>query len=557
MEKGVDMKRVFGIIGVFCLAAMAQDETVLFDQGGEGTWLEPSYAAASSFYRMTAEDFAISQQAQITKIDVYGGYVQTRGQAVQKVELTIYSDNDGLPGSVLYSQVFDDPDPNLDGMMRLVPADCELRAGTYWLNIFEKFTSSQNLPTPWSWSARAGRTFGQEYVITMGEGSGPGAWMYGTDFWNGEYPEGRLMFRVLGIVKDTSVTPPAPDFITATDLWIGDGNRVFMRLPHPNADGWDGSNRLLMSYRVAMVQDCEVLFEGDVQASNFPAVYSFPIRTPDEPYEVEVYRRVHDVKRDSVSSPTVIVGPAVTGDPSVIPSDFWELKRWVLHVPKVGGGFQGKLVLNNRFPSVPSEIWIAGFDVAGRYLEGTQKKLVVIGPLGTIPIYPYDGESQSVFEAALTDSVSHIGLFEVGGARHVHVSISYKQFDNEDAFPAAVEETDLDTGLNAGSVFTVEGRRGTGFWDGVAVLNLRAALAQDVDIVYRELNSGDELGRITLDSIQPGHKKLAVLSDLFPYREDTYYTVESKSPGATIQVLGLRGSYATPILVGSSVHKMK
>jgi len=228
-----------------------------------------------------------------------------------------------------------------------------------------------------------------------------------------------------------------------------------------------------------------------------------------------------------------------------------------LHLPKVGGGFKAKVSFFNRFPTVPSVIWVAGFDVNGNYIPGTQKQLAIVGSRASFSLYP-DGSGGSLYSAGLQDEVSHLGLYEPGNSAYVETSITYESV-MPDALTATVSEANLKDGVLVGSEFIVESRPSSSYWDGVALLNLTGSESSSVKVTLVDAETQTPIQTRNLTTVAPGSKSLHVLSDLFPQASsDHYYQIEA-DPSTPIQVLGLRGTLVStpPLLVGSKASKVK
>lgn len=350
----------------------------------------------------------------------------------------------------------------------------------------------------------------------------------------------------------------APFFVDERNVWVNADQRIEILLPDPHSDGWGRLSPGSLMYQINLVQDCQSLYQADVNPRSYPFIYKIQMGIPTDPYQIQIRRKTVGAGKDGlVSSGTVIVGPARDSGEGEISTEFTEIERWVLHVPRKAGGFKGSLVFNNKFPELPARIWVAGFAADGSYVNGTKMELMVIGPRAELPIYPEEG-SDSLFPAALTDQISHIGLLEENGREVLPVSITYQQVDDPDALTATVEESKFGEGQSVGSLFTMEARKSANFWDGVAVLNVAGLEAAEVTVVQRDLADDTELGRVSIGTVQPGEKILRVVSDLFDVCDNCYYTVETDRP-QTIEVLGLRGSLSgeTAVLVGSQVKKKK
>lgn len=354
------------------------------------------------------------------------------------------------------------------------------------------------------------------------------------------------------------LSPPA--FVDESRVWVGEDGKIHLLLPDPAADGWDRFGDAELVYDIRLVVGCDTLWQDRVFSRTYPYEFSIPAAVPQENYEIHVLRREGASKQGGlVSDGTVIVGPPQSGSASQIATEYLEVDRWLLHVPRKSGGFRGIASFDNRFPETPAKIWIAGFDDSGQYVDGTAKALLVVGPRAEIPVYPESGATQALFNSTLVDQVSHVGLYEEYGKKQVQAAITYQNITDPDALTATVSESRFAGGETVGSYFVLEARKSESYWDGVAILNLATSQAAQVEVVQRRAADDSEVERHSLGTVEPGQKQLAVVSDLFDFCSDCYYSIESSSTATPIQVLGLRGSLGsqTPVLVGSQVTKKK
>lgn len=350
-----------------------------------------------------------------------------------------------------------------------------------------------------------------------------------------------------------TLTPPL--FITEDHLRMTSDNHLEIMLPHPNADGWDSSGRENWRYVIRIMRGCNEYVSSTVTRNAYPALYRTPFEIPFDDYEVQIARQTTFGPKRDLSQGTVIVGPPSGTKPSAISDDFVEIERWLLHIPRKSGGFEGSLTFHNLFPETPAKIWVGGFDIEGNPVPGTARPVLVVGQRPEVPIY---GDENALFETAFQDQVSHVGLYEEDGKRLITTALTYKHVE-ENALTATVNEVDLINGDTVGSQFVMESRKSEAYWDGIAVTNLAALAQANVRVVLRRLADGSQVASESLGSVAPGSKTLHVISDLFTFQPDVYYTVESSGAVGTIQVLALRGSLqsSTPLLVGSSAFKTK
>ena len=109
--------------------SLKRDE-VVFDQTvnplPDDGWL--GFEAADQL-QLIADDFQLQSETDITRVLVYGNYQQGRSITPEYAVLDIYSDAQGLPGSLLFSQMFSMPDNAFSGMFELAPTNLTLGAG--------------------------------------------------------------------------------------------------------------------------------------------------------------------------------------------------------------------------------------------------------------------------------------------------------------------------------------------------------------------------------------------------------------------------------------------
>ncbi|MCB1050897.1 MAG: hypothetical protein H6510_02360 [Acidobacteria bacterium] len=364
-----------------------------------------------------------------------------------------------------------------------------------------------------------------------------------------------ITVRTSGGTQPNVEAPSTPIFLGKSNVVLNEQGRIELFLPDPNSDGWDMQNRNDLAYRLQFYVGCDLVHQEDLVYSSYPQVVTIPTFPPTQPYQVYLSRFQvgNGVQKDGPASGSVIISsPTSASSATAISTNFQDVDRFLLHIPKLGGGFRGTLSFTNRFPDLPAVIWVCGFDVDGNYVEGTRKSVTVIGSLATINVYAEAGKS-GLFGAGLVDQVAYLGLRENANRHLVNTSITYQNISSAQAFPATLNEVDFDAGLAVGSAFAIDGRKSANYWDGMAITNLSSDLAPDVYVVYRRTSDGQELARHQLGAIAPGEKLLAVASDFFTFQNDTYYTVETDDLTKTFQVLGLRGSNEQALLVGSEV----
>lgn len=528
------------------------EDAVLFDQTETRQWFDPSVALGQGQYKILAEDFELESPSVVTRIEVMGSYEATRTRGPVTVRLQIFQDQDSRPGDLMHDQSFSNPDADLDGDLSLDISDLSLAAGYYWLAIWED--ASSGVSYPWAWDGADNIIFGSDYVVSAGDAAGPGSWTYSDLYYGENYPPGSLFFTILGSTQQSpyNAAIPPPEFITDRDIWVDEEGRIVVWCPDPNGDGAAPSGTVNRGYTFRLVQDCQVLESVTATPSVYPQVFKFSSPIPEGHYTIEVSRYFERAgKQSNEGVPRVYAGPSVAGSDTVISTNASEIPRWLLHIPRKVGGFEGSVTFVNRLPETPASVWVAGFDPAGNLIPDTRQKLLIVGVRHTLPLYSTDG-AEGLFPESLQDQVSHVGLFEPMNAHVVDASLTYRAAA-ENAFPVTVDESVLSDGEAVGASFLVESRASTQFWDGAAILNL--AWDQPIQVTAKLMSAeGTELASASLGSIPAGSKRLFVFSDFFPQSgsADTYYTVESQND-EPFQIIGLRGTLtSTPALLDNA-----
>lgn len=515
--------------------------------------------------------------------DIYGGIVRV----IRGTEL-IDEMHQG-PGAQTFE--IDDLDPETTYTLCFFN-HCELSYGSFSLPFCRNVTTrTQNCRPPES--VEFSEITSNSFVLEAIFGNYGGKVMVSSDVFTGEYAFGPGLWRktIQGLPADTefsvmltnlcedgsfsdetqeTVTTrsnaesngilTAPYFIDESDVRVTPDLTLELTLEDPNADGWDRFGQTSLLYEVRLVQDCELVFSADVSASQYPARFELDTEIPEGDYEIHVLRKTQLTKNgDQVSSGTVIVGPPAEAPLTQINADFLEIDRWIMHVPKISGGFSGTLVFQNAFPELPAKIWVAGFNHEGSLVTGSVCALIVVGARAELPVYAAEGVSQALFDPALTDEVSHLGLYEESGTHQLDVAITYQNIASPEALTATLGETELSDGTALGAQLLVEARDSPAYWDGLAILNLVMDREVSVTVVQRESANGTMRGSVPLGTVESGEKKLIVISDWFTFCPDCYYTVETAAPNQLVEVLGLRGSLVSDpaVLVQSQVRKVK
>lgn len=352
-----------------------------------------------------------------------------------------------------------------------------------------------------------------------------------------------------------ALTLTAPAFITEANITMNADRFIEIVLPDPNSDGLDPTGTVNFRYVIRILDGCDLIFTAIIEQAVYPYLWRsrFPLFKDD--YQVQVARQTTAFKRET-SQGTVLIGPSPTLPE--ISDNHLEIERWLMHVPRKTGGFTGQIAFNNRFPTLPSVVWVAGFDSAGNLVPGTRVPVQVLGQRPVISIYGNSSANEALFPQSLEDQISHIGLFESNNRKFIKAAVTYESVQ-DNSLTATVSETAFDDGESVGKSFAMEARKSTNYWDGVAITNLSSSTVVQVDVVQRSLDDGSEVARATIGQVEPGEKRLSVVSDLLPFDDNVYYTLEQTNTGGSFQVLGLRGSniQEPSLLVGSQVSKVK
>ncbi|MCB1050714.1 MAG: hypothetical protein KDC71_08940 [Acidobacteria bacterium] len=363
---------------------------------------------------------------------------------------------------------------------------------------------------------------------------------------------------VLEVGKAAASLPP-PLYLGEENVWIdGQGNLVFF-LPDPNADGKANNISANLVYEVQLMIGCQTVYSDVFSSASYPALFKPSWIVPSVPYTLDVARiDLAAANKDGENEGAVIVGPLAGSGFTQLPKDPVEIKRWLLHMPKLGGGFEATLVFNNRFPDLPATIYLVGFDQNGVLVPNSQKSVAVVGQRPQTKLYRDNSGKSYLYDTSFVDKISHLGLIELNGNRLVQVSVVYRS-TVANALSASVTETDLDKGDSVGREFSLNARESSVFWDGVAVLNLTGKVNVQVTVEQRRRSDDTILATKALGTIGPGQKMLSVLSDSFPFQQDSYYAFTTASAGQQIQILGLKGTLQEnpPLMVTSPVVKKK
>ena len=324
--------------------------------------------------------------------------------------------------------------------------------------------------------------------------------------------------------------PDAPTFIDETNFFIGSDGSLICIYPDPNSDGSNVDGLDNFSYLTYLLVDCQIV-EGPVLigqndgGDTWPKVVVLASEDlPNQPFTIQV-SRIYEGQTTSEAPVIEIQGPSAPSE--TIPTNFRGYKRWLLHMPRQAGGYQGLFRLINANP-LPAEVTLAGFDEAGNLLRAVQLTVPERG------IMYQDLYGNGLF-AEFTDRISHVGIYEPNKLTDV-----WFQYQNiASRYNSWVPEVLLDEGLATSSTLEMESRGDDRYTDGVVVLNLSNAQATQPFAVQRDRSSGSVLAEVQLDVIPPGGKLRVILSDLFPFQSNSVYRFETRNNRETIQALGL------------------
>ena len=317
----------------------------------------------------------------------------------------------------------------------------------------------------------------------------------------------------------------APDFIKQDNYWLGDSGQLVCFYPDPGLDGAPGD----LTYRVSFYVACELAFAPVIvdAGMGWPATLELDASLlPTGDYQIGV-RRVPAENTELETAESLNNGPRAFAAP-VAESGPESFSRWLMHIPKLAGGFASEIKIVNRNPSSGATLALWAFDQDGALLA-VEERQVAASATNYHGIYA----GQDPLFVNYTDAISHIALFERGNATRA----SLRYISKSSGFGAWTEEVDLSEGEALSSGFAIEARGAEAFADGLAVLNL---LNSD-ELEARALQidrDGNSLSEASLGTIPPGGKRLFVLSDLFPFQLDATYRIESLN-GESFQIVAL------------------
>ncbi len=127
--------------------------------------------ASANYSSQAADDFTVpaGQTWEITNIDVIGSYFAYTGTKIDGLNIIVYTDNNGMPGTEVYrhdnvttyNEVKISPDYESYRYEITLPQLLSLTQGTYWLSV--QAVGDMTLMDRWGWQQRSGQIIGQEF----------------------------------------------------------------------------------------------------------------------------------------------------------------------------------------------------------------------------------------------------------------------------------------------------------------------------------------------------------------------------------------------------------
>ena len=360
-----------------------------------------------------------------------------------------------------------------------------------------------------------------------------------------------LLNNIIG-AEPLAVTPPF--FITHKNFWETETGALGCFLPDPNADGLDAAGTASLGYLLTLEKDGAVVYGPEaIAATEWPFVFEIAAENlPAYPYFIGVSRDLNTAVKRRVAADGLLVKA-----PEPQPSDpgIRRLyRRWLLHLPRQAGGFDGVIEIANPNPAESITVSLIGFAADGEELA-TETLTIAPGTDASYLLYGPD-ENGLFADAALVDRVSHLAIWE--RSRLSKVSLQYVARNTN--FGVWVDEVDLETDPVNGRQFRMNGATPTqAFFDGVAILNLTSALPVEI-LVDRFTENGEAAGEISLGLLNSGAKRLSVLSfDFDGFVANPTYTIRAEGPNGaeSIQVLGLSGDNNRSFFASSRVVRKK
>jgi len=332
----------------------------------------------------------------------------------------------------------------------------------------------------------------------------------------------------------------APVFIRESTFYLDVNGDFIAQLPSPNSDGIETSGLVPLEWELSLELGCTTVFGPiTVQSPTWPVTLTIGSdQLPTAAYRVSLARQT--VNEPQYVSPTVMRNGPVTSytEPGVL----FNYSRWLMHMPRKVGGFDGVIKLLNLDPNLPKSIVLIGFDNRGNQLGESARQRYELEAGEQLFVSLYGAAPNDLFsDPTLLDKVSHVAIWDPTN----QTEVGLKYVSAKSGFGVWVDEIRISEGQENGQLFRMNsGIPSVSFYDGVAILNLKVTESVNVH-VWRFDDAGNAQGEVELGSIAPGGKLLSVLSyefETFLPNPNYFIQAQSQTGEASIQVLGLTGS---------------
>ncbi len=342
----------------------------------------------------------------------------------------------------------------------------------------------------------------------------------------------RLLNNLLTDSEPLTLTPPL--FCQNAHFWREADGKLVGLLPDPDSDGLDGSGTRGLGYAFWLVANGNVVAGPTALTGPWPKQVEIAAASmPSAPYTMAIARTAAGLED---SAPLWLPGPAAqAADPGVLR----HYRRWLIHAPRKAGGFSALVRLINENPNEAIDAVLVGFANDGRELATETLRLA---PGQRRDLQLYGAGMDGIFvQPELLDQVSHIAVWDERGVARA----SLRYVADSTGFGVWTQALDLERELVSGRRFHLDGASpNTGYYDGVALLNLSASVTPRI-LIHRFDENGSTAGTLDLGTLAPGAKRLSALSFAYPdYLPDASYEIEvqSENPSARIQIFGLSGA---------------
>ena len=350
---------------------------------------------------------------------------------------------------------------------------------------------------------------------------------------------GQLTFLDNLFSQVPALEPTPPRFLGESNFWFDTQGNLKGLLPHPNADGLDPTGSAELAYQLTLETDNGVVYGPEFfEAGPWPMVMDVAANLiPEDPFYIGFARVTGDSGKRAEPPPKILIrSPQKTPQDPGVPRLY---RRWLVHLPRIAGGFGGTIQVANPNPEDPVTVVLRGYESDGSFLA---METVEVAPSEDARFELYGQGETGIFSAeSLVDRISHLAIWEAQNTSQV--SLQYLALNS--GFGVWVDEINLDTQPVSGSLFKMDGATPNGtYYDGVAVLNLSGALTPEI-LVNRFDEMGNPAGTLSLGNLPPGSKLISALSFAFDgFVANPTYQIEAISPSGqtSIQVLGLSGT---------------